>query len=101
MTQGPPVVFSDMVSEEDGNGSASQDSFSTISSIQIANKDITTPSTIIDSSQVLTDKSNSTTLHDINELTWLSDSNTFEAINTVYQISLNTVSKSCLSRLSI
>ncbi|XP_060854515.1 inter-alpha-trypsin inhibitor heavy chain H3-like [Rhopalosiphum padi] len=92
--QGPPVVFSDVVSEEDGNGSASQDSFPSISSVQIANTDITTPSTIVDSSQILTDKSNSTTLHDIKELTWLSDSNTFEAINTVYQISLNTSGQS-------
>ncbi|XP_060853460.1 inter-alpha-trypsin inhibitor heavy chain H4-like [Rhopalosiphum padi] len=67
---------------------------STISSSIVANTDITPPTSVVDSSQVVTDNSNSTALHDIKELTWLSDSITFEATNTVYQISLNTSGQS-------
>uniref|UniRef100_A0A2S2PTV4 Clip domain-containing protein n=2 Tax=Schizaphis graminum TaxID=13262 RepID=A0A2S2PTV4_SCHGA len=94
MTQGPLVVYPDSFLEEDGYGSESQDSFPTILSTQIANIDVSTPTTIIDSSHVLTDKSNSTTLHDIKELTWLNDSITLNATNTVYQISMNTSGQS-------
>lgn len=44
------------------------------------------------SAQVFTDKSYATSLHDIEELTWLSDSITLNTTNTVYHVSMNTVS---------
>lgn len=74
--------------------------FSTISSTLVADADKSMPTSVVDSSQVVTVESNSSSLHDIKELKWLSDSITLNATNTVYQVSLNTVSdlyrESCL-----
>jgi len=66
--------------------------FSTISSTLVADTDKFAPTSVVDSPQIATDESNSTSLHDIKELTWLSDSITLNATNTVYQVSMNTVS---------
>ncbi|KAL5240415.1 hypothetical protein ACI65C_007825 [Semiaphis heraclei] len=46
------------------------------------------------SAQVFTDKSYATSLHDIEELTWLSDSITLNTTNTVYHVSMNTSGQS-------
>nr|BAH72843.1 ACYPI002825 [Acyrthosiphon pisum] len=48
----------------------------------------------VDSPEIIKDESNSTSLHDIKELTWLNDSITLNATNTVYQVSLNTSGQS-------
>ncbi|XP_050055033.1 inter-alpha-trypsin inhibitor heavy chain H3-like isoform X3 [Aphis gossypii] len=70
--------------------------FTNMSSLQVSHVDNSTPTSTIDFSHllVLIDKSNSTSLHDIKELTWLSDSITLNATNTVYQVSLNTTGQS-------
>jgi hypothetical protein len=68
--------------------------FSTISSTLVADTDKFAPTSVVDSPQIATDESNSTSLHDIKELTWLSDSITLNATNTVYQVSMNTSGQS-------
>ncbi|KAF0728717.1 inter-alpha-trypsin inhibitor heavy chain H4-like isoform X1, partial [Aphis craccivora] len=67
--------------------------FTTISS-KVIYADNSTPTSFKNSFHLLIDKSNSTSLHDIKELTWLSDSITLNATNTVYQVSLNTTGQS-------
>lgn len=66
---------------------------STITSTLVAGPDNYVLNSEIDSPQIVRDESNSTSLHDIKELTWLSDFITLNGTNTVYQVSLNTVSE--------
>jgi len=66
--------------------------FSTISSTHVADADKFILTSVVDSPKIVTEESNSSSLHDIKELTWLSDSITLNATDTVYQVSLNTVS---------
>jgi len=87
-----PVIFMSDKNEEDDT-SESIGVFTTMSSTQVSHVDNSTPTSIKDSSHLLIDTSNSTSLHDIKELTWLSGSITLNATNTVYQVSLNTVSE--------
>jgi len=63
----------------------------TITSTFVADTDKFVLTSDVDSPQI--DQSNSTSLHDIKELTWFSESITLNATNTVYQVSLNTVSE--------
>ncbi|KAE9534318.1 hypothetical protein AGLY_008408 [Aphis glycines] len=88
-----PVSFKSYKKKED-DAFESIGVFTTMSSIQVSHVDNSTPTSVVDSSHVLIDTSNSTSLHDIKELTWLSDSITLNATNTVYQVSLNTTGQS-------
>ncbi|CAI6345355.1 unnamed protein product [Macrosiphum euphorbiae] len=67
---------------------------STITSTLVAGPDNYVLTSEVDAPQIVRDESNSTSLHDIKELTWLSDSITLNATNTVYQVSLNTSGQS-------
>ncbi|KAL4098181.1 hypothetical protein QTP88_022829 [Uroleucon formosanum] len=67
---------------------------SSISKYVLGDIDETTTTSAVDSPHIVRDESNSTSLHDIKELTWLSDSITLNATNTVYQVSLNTSGQS-------
>ncbi|XP_025205473.1 inter-alpha-trypsin inhibitor heavy chain H4-like isoform X2 [Melanaphis sacchari] len=60
----------------------------------VAVTDNIAPPSVVDFSQIKTDKSNSTSLHDINEVIWLSDTVTFGTNNITYQVSLNTTGQS-------
>lgn len=78
---------------EDADISASEIiPLSTISTTLIVDANKTTPTSAVDSSQQPSDGSN-TTLHSIDELTWLGTSITLNETNTVYQVLLNTVSE--------
>ncbi|XP_022178934.1 inter-alpha-trypsin inhibitor heavy chain H3-like [Myzus persicae] len=66
----------------------------TITSTFVADTDKFLLTSAVDSPQIVTEESNSTSLHDIKELSWLSDSITLNATNTVYQVSLNTSGQS-------
>ncbi|CAH1724075.1 unnamed protein product [Aphis gossypii] len=70
--------------------------FTNMSSLQVSHVDNSTPTSTIDFSHllVLIDKSSSTSLHDIMDITWLSSSITLNATNTVYQVSLDTTGQS-------
>jgi len=57
---------------------------STITSTLAAGTDKYILAVDVDSPQAVSNESNSTSLHDIKELTWLSDSITLNATNTVY-----------------
>jgi len=82
-----------MVPEDVASSASEMVPLSTISSTLVVDSDNSPPTSVVDSSHDLIDTSNSTSLHDIKELTWLSDSITLNATNTVYQVSLNTVSE--------
>ncbi|CAH1724076.1 unnamed protein product [Aphis gossypii] len=89
----PSQVYS-MVPEDVASSASEMVPLSTISSTLVADSDNSPPTSVVDSSHVLIETSNSTSLHDIKELTWLSDSITLNATNTVYQVSLNTTGQS-------
>ncbi|XP_022172077.1 inter-alpha-trypsin inhibitor heavy chain H4-like isoform X2 [Myzus persicae] len=84
--------FRDHSDSDDEDYSFESFPFSSISRTMVTDETATT--SVEEPPQILTDKSNSTSLHDIKELAWLSDTITLNSTNTVYQVSLNTSGQS-------